>query len=64
MSLFKNFKIRERLNFQLRGEAFNPFNTPIYQRLDTGLTSNSFGRVTISQQNFSRRMQFAFRLQF
>jgi hypothetical protein len=64
MSLFKNFKIRERLNFQLRGEALNAFNTPIYQRLDTGLTSNSFGRVTISQQNFSRRMQFAFRLQF
>jgi len=64
MSLFKNFKIRERMNFQLRGEAFNAFNTPIYQGPDTGLTSNNFGRVTISQQNFPRSMQFAFRLQF
>ena len=36
MSLFKNFKIRERMNFQLRGEAFNAFNTPIYQGPDTG----------------------------
>ena len=57
-------KIRERMNFQLRGEAFNAFNTPIYQGPDTGLTSNIFGRVTISQQNFPRSMQFAFRLQF
>ena len=44
--------------------AFNAFNTPIYQGPDTGLTSNNFGRVTISQQNFPRSMQFAFRLQF
>jgi hypothetical protein len=64
MSLFKNFKVREHMNFQLRGEAFNAFNTPIYQGPDTGLTSNNFGRVTISQQNFPRSMQFAFRLQF
>jgi hypothetical protein len=28
------------------------------------LTSNSFGRVTIAQQNFPRSMQFAFRLSF
>ena len=64
MSMFKNFKIRERLNFQFRAEAFNAFNTPIYQGPDTGLTSNNFGRVTIAQQNFPRSMQFAFRLSF
>jgi hypothetical protein len=64
MSMFKNFKIRERMNFQFRAEAFNAFNTPIYQGPDTGLTSNNFGRVTISQQNFPRSMQFAFRLSF
>ncbi len=64
MSMFKNFKIRERVNFQFRAEAFNAFNTPIYQGPDTGLTSNTFGRVTISQQNFPRSMQFAFRLSF
>ena len=64
MSMFKNFQIRERVNFQFRAEAFNAFNTPIYQGPDTGLTSNNFGRVTISQQNFPRSMQFAFRLTF
>ncbi|MGA2267429.1 MAG: carboxypeptidase regulatory-like domain-containing protein [Bryobacteraceae bacterium] len=64
MSMFKNFKIHERLTFQFRAEAFNVFNTPIYQGPDTGLTSNSFGQVTIAQQNFPRSMQFAFRLSF
>ena len=64
MSAFKNFAITERINFQFRAEAFNAFNTPIYQGPDTGLTSNSFGRVTIAQQNFPRSMQFAFRLSF
>jgi hypothetical protein len=64
MSVFKNFAITERVNFQFRAEAFNAFNTPIYQGPDTGLTSNSFGRVTIAQQNFPRSMQFAFRLSF
>ncbi len=64
MSMFKNFMITERVTFQFRAEAFNAFNTPIYQGPDTGLTSNSFGRVTIAQQNFPRSMQFAFRLSF
>ena len=64
MSMFKNFKITERTSFQFRAEAFNAFNTTIYQGPDTGLTSNSFGRVTIAQQNFPRSMQFAFRLSF
>jgi hypothetical protein len=64
MSLFKNFQIRESVNFQFRAEAFNAFNTPIDQGPDTGITSNNFGRVTIAQQNFPRSMQFAFRLSF
>ena len=64
MSVFKNFKIAERATFQFRAEAFNAFNTPIYQGPDTGLTSNNFGRVTINQQNFLRSVKFAFRLSF
>ncbi|MBS1856056.1 MAG: TonB-dependent receptor [Acidobacteria bacterium] len=64
MSMFKNFRIGERFTFQFRAEAFNAFNTPIYQGPDTGLTSNNFGRTTIAQQNFPRSMQFAFRLSF
>lgn len=64
MSMVKNFRIGERINFQFRAEAFNAFHTPIYQVPDTGLTSNNLGRVTISQQNFPRSMQFALRLSF
>jgi hypothetical protein len=64
MSAFKNFAITERVNFQFRAEAFNAFNTPIYAGPNTSLTSSSFGQVTISQQNFPRNMQFAFRLSF
>ncbi len=64
MSMFKNFRITERVFFQFRAEAFNAFNTPIYQGPNTSLTSNSFGITTISQQNFPRSMQFAFRLSF
>ncbi len=64
MSVFKNFRIRERVTFQFRAEAFNAFNTPQYGGPNTTLTATDFGRITISQQNFPRSMQFAFRLQF
>ncbi len=64
LSMFKNIKIGERFTFQFRAEAFNAFNTPIYQGPSTSLTANNFGQVTIAQQNFPRNMQFAFRLSF
>lgn len=64
VSLFKQFVIKERLNMELRGEAFNATNTPIYQGPNTSITSPLFGTVTLSQQNFPRNMQLALRLQF
>lgn len=65
MSVFKNVKVGERVAVQLRGEAFNIFNTPIYKAPDTSsLTSSTFGRTIISQQNFPRFLQFALRLSF
>jgi hypothetical protein len=64
MSVFKNFAVTDRVNFQFRAEAFNAFNTPIYAGPNTSLTSANFGQVTITQQNFPRNMQFAFRLSF
>jgi len=64
MSVFKNIKIGERYTVQLRAEAFNAFNTPIYAGPTTGLTSNLFGQVVLDQTNFPRSMQFAFRLSF
>jgi hypothetical protein len=64
VSLFKQFDIKERAKLELRGEAFNATNTPIYQGPNTSITSPLFGVVTRSQQNFPRNMQLALRLQF
>jgi len=46
LSLFKNFKIRERLNVELRAESFNFTNTPQFSNPNTGLTNSTFGYVT------------------
>ena len=64
VSLFKQFKFNERTSLELRGEAFNATNTPIYQGPNTNITSPLFGTITRSQQNFPRNMQLALRLQF
>jgi hypothetical protein len=64
MSVFKEFAIKELAKLELRAEAFNAFNTPIYQGPNTTITSPLFGAVTLSQQNFPRNLQFALRLQF
>jgi hypothetical protein len=46
VSVIKNFRIRERLNFELRGEAVDAFNTPIFAAPNTTPTSTLFGQVT------------------
>ena len=46
LSLFKNTKIRERLNLQFRAEATNVFNHTNFDRIRTTFSSpGSFGRV-------------------
>ena len=64
MSVFKTLPLTERVNLELRGEAFNAFNMPMYGGPNTSLTSAQFGVVTKDQQNFPRSMQFALRLRF
>jgi hypothetical protein len=62
ISLSKNFRITERMQFQLRGEAYNFTNTPYFnpgQFLD--INSTSFGKIT-SVSVGARVMQFAGRL--
>jgi hypothetical protein len=46
LSLFKNFRIRERANLELRCETFNLTNTPQFANPQGSLTSSTFGYVT------------------
>jgi len=46
LSLFKNFRINERVNLELRGETFNLTNTPEFDNPSGSLTSSTFGYVT------------------
>lgn len=64
VSLLKNFRITERVSFQLRGEAYNFTNTPYFapgQFID--INSTSFGRITGVAVG-ARVIQFAGRLTF
>jgi hypothetical protein len=45
-SLFKNFKIQERANIELRAETFNLTNTPAFGNPSVSMTSSTFGYVT------------------
>jgi hypothetical protein len=46
LALFKNFKIGERFNIQMRAETFNLANTPQFSNPQGSLTSSTFGYVT------------------
>jgi len=46
LSLFKNFRIRERANIELRAETFNLTNTPQFANPQNSMTSSTFGYVT------------------
>jgi len=46
ISLAKNTKIVERLNFQLRFDFFNAFNRPNLNTVDTNLPDGNFGKAT------------------
>jgi hypothetical protein len=45
-SLFKNFRVGERANIELRGESFNLTNTPAFGQPQGSMTSSTFGYVT------------------
>jgi hypothetical protein len=62
-SIFKNIPVGERVRFQIRGEAFNLFNTPAFGNPNAVLTTPAFGTVT-STQNNNRQMQLGLKLLF
>ncbi len=50
LSLFRRFPIAgERVQFELRLEAFNAFNTPMFSNPNSNLASSNFGLVSGTQ---------------
>jgi hypothetical protein len=62
LGIFRNFRIYNRLTFQLRGEAFNATNHTNVQSVGTTSTSSTFGQVTGYRD--PRILQFAGRFTF
>ncbi len=63
-SIFKDFAITERWRLQLRGEATNFANTPIWGTPDNNLQDANFGKITSTYSGTERHVQFQLRLQF
>ena len=51
LSLQKTFRITERVNFRLYGEASNWLNHPFFSQGSMSLTSSSFGNITSASGN-------------
>jgi hypothetical protein len=62
-SLFKTFKATERINLQLRVDAFNTFNHPNFSAPDNVVGDPTEGQI-FSTSIDNRRMQFGLRLFF
>jgi hypothetical protein len=62
-SLFKTFKVTERINVQFRADAFNTFNHPNFSAPDANVGDPSMGQI-FSTSVDNRRMQFGLRLFF
>ena len=63
----KTTRITDKVRFQLRIEAFNLFNSPMYDEIqyNQDTTSADFGRINrnaTGQSNFQRFVQLGFRL--
>src|SRR6202011_5649661 len=50
-SLFKDFRVRERLTVQFRGESFNVFNHPQFGQPNATIGSGADGTITSSVGN-------------
>lgn len=62
-SLMKNIRFTESMSIQLRGEAFNVFNTTNFRTLDLVRTNGTFGNVTAPTRD-PRVLQFAAKFYF
>jgi hypothetical protein len=60
-SVFRNFPIKERLQLQLRAEAFNSLNTPHFSAPNANVSVAGFMTTTAAQQD-QRNLRFGARL--
>ena len=71
MSIYRTFKIMEKIDLQFRAEAFNVSNTPHFDRANRNVNSGSFGVVSSTDSGSrtfaggrSREYRFGLRLSF
>ncbi len=68
LSLFRTFKMTEKINLQARAEGFNISNTPHFANPNGNANSGNFGRITATQSadalGRSREFRFGLRLGF
>jgi len=62
LSVFKNFRVKERLNLSFRTDFFNAFNHAQFNGLSTGIAASNFGYITSAAA--AREIQFSLRLAF
>jgi hypothetical protein len=63
IALFKSVKFYERYEVQVRVEAFNAFNTPLFYGPNATVGSGGFGAIT-SQANIGRQFQLGLRFKW
>jgi len=64
LSLAKQFTIREEMNIELRLEARNAFNHPVFGTPDTSVDDPSFGQISYTSGNGPREVQLAIKFNF
>ena len=62
ISLVKNFRIREGLRFQVRADAVDAFNHPIFAGPNTAPANTLFGTVNNTQGSYQRSVELIGRL--
>ena len=63
-SLFKQFKVREGVSFEIRGEFFNVLNSANFAAPNTTIGNSAFGSYVLTQANDPRLGQLTARLNF
>jgi len=71
LSLFRTFRLTEKLNLQFRAEAFNVSNSPHFNAPDSDVSSSDFGKITSTDDGYgtsaggrSREIRFGLHLRF